>query len=88
MFETVLRKSKMATGYTTKGEWKETNMGQVYTAKAISKKGRILAISSFEIPIAFGFDLINYYGKAIEMCEIKALEIVKKIADATPEKLV
>ena len=78
----------MAKEYEIKGEWINSESGQKYIAKAVTKKGRILAVATVNVPINVGIDFTLYYGSECLKTEIEkaAKEQVKLIAEATPEK--
>lgn len=49
--------------YTVNGEWRQTDTGRVYVAKAVSGKGRILGVIRFEVPVEDSFAMSEVYGK-------------------------
>lgn len=78
----------MAKEFEIKGDWINFESGQKYVAKAVTKKGRILAIATVDVPIDVGVDFAFYYGSEHLKTEIEKAgqEQVKLIAEATPEK--
>jgi len=77
----------MATGFEIKGDWINSESGQKYVAKAVTKKGRILAIVTVDLPIDVGVDFVFFYGPKLakETIEDAAQHQVRLLADATPE---
>ncbi len=78
----------MAKEFEIKGDWINSESGQKYVAKAVTKMGRILAIATVDVPIDVGVDFTFYYGSEQLKTEIEMAgqEQVKLIAEATPEK--
>jgi len=78
----------MAKEFEIKGEWINSESGQKYVAKAVTKKGRILAIATVDVPINCGVEFALYYGSECLKAEVEkaAQEQVRLIAEATPEK--
>ena len=61
--------------YTIKGEWRTTDTGRVYVAKAVSPTGRVLGVARFEVPVMDNFDLAMAYGTDItEQIIVQAAE--------------
>ena len=63
----------MAAEIMVKGDWRETPEGFVYTAKAVSKLGRILGIVNVNVPVDVAYNLRDIYG-------LDELEKIEKVA--------
>ena len=50
------------TEFTVKGEWRKESYAQVYTAMAVTKTGRILAVVNIEIPLDVQTDIRQRFG--------------------------
>ena len=74
--------AKTAPPYTIKGDWHDEEYGQVYTAKAVTPAGRILAIVHAEVPLMVGIDLVQAFGQEGRDEIVKAADDnARRIAD-------
>ncbi|MGD0770009.1 MAG: hypothetical protein ABSB42_17630 [Tepidisphaeraceae bacterium] len=48
--------------FKVKGEWRTENFGHVYTAKAVTETGRILAVVNIEVPLDVQMDIRDRFG--------------------------
>jgi hypothetical protein len=72
----------MATEFEVKGEWRKEGYGQVYTAKAVSKTGRILAVVNIEVPLDIQIDIRKRFGREwIDHVEQSARDQVTQVAE-------
>mgnify|MGYP001495014778 CR=1 FL=1 len=74
----------MAKKFIVKGEWHDEQIARVYTARAVTPTGRILAVVNIEVPLMVGVDLKDRFGaELIEEIERSAEEDASKIAAGT-----
>ena len=78
----------MATNFKITGAWSDYELGRKYVAKALTEKGRILAVTTISIPIDVGVDFVFYYDSEQLKTNIEngAQEQVRCLAEATPEE--
>ena len=50
----------MTTNFEIKSNWINSELGQKYMAKAVTATGRILAITTVDLPIEDGADFVSY----------------------------
>jgi hypothetical protein len=74
--------AKTVKKYNTGGAWHNENYGQVFTAKAVTPTGRILAVVNVEVPLMVGIDLVEALGRqALEEIEKAAKDNASRLAD-------
>lgn len=78
----------MASNFEITGGWSDYELGRKYVAKAVTEKGRILAVTTISVPIDVGVDFVFFYGseELKETIENTAQEQVRCLAQATPEE--
>jgi hypothetical protein len=52
----------MSIEFEVKGEWRTEGFGHVYTAKAVAKTGRVLAVVNVEVPLDVMIDIRDRFG--------------------------
>lgn len=68
--------------FIVKGEWRKEDYGQIYTAKALTKTGRILAVVNVEVPLDVQMDIRQQFGDEwVNHVESAALDQVTQAAN-------
>jgi len=68
--------------FIVKGQWRREQYGHVYTAKAATPDGRILAVVNVEVPLDVAIDMRGRFGgDFVDEIERTAQEDVKRVAE-------
>jgi hypothetical protein len=66
---------------TIKGGWRKETYGHVYTAKALTETGRILAVVNIEVPLNVAVDIHQRFGEEwVREVERSAQDQVRRAA--------
>lgn len=68
--------------FTVKGTWRKENYGHVYTAKAVTSTGRVLAVVNIEVPLDIQVDIRERFGGDwVEHVQQAARDQVTQVAE-------
>jgi hypothetical protein len=71
----------MAVDFDVRGDWRTEDYGHIYTAKAVTKSGRILAVVNIEVPLDVEIGMRDRFGDDwVEHVEQAAQEQVTTVA--------
>jgi hypothetical protein len=72
----------MATEFEIRGEWRTEDFGHVYTVKAMTAAGRVLAAVNIEVPLDVLVDIRERFGEEwVRHVEQTAQEQVAQVAN-------